>query len=101
MMRTVVVSSPVQIPSSPTLSIEVTDLTPPITRSKRKGKIGKSIWDDPATALGRAHNMITNEELKGLSSVSSHELVSCHIHKLVQVWIFPIFPSFNLVCHVF
>ena len=101
MMRTVVVSSPVQIPSSPTLSIEVTDLTPPITRSKRKGKIGKSIWDDPATALGRAHNMITNEELKGLSSVSSHELVSCHIHKLVQVWVFPIFPSFNFVCHVF
>ena len=95
------VSLLVQIPSSLTLSIEVTDSTPPITRSKGKGKIGKSIWDDPMTTLRRAHNMITDEELKGLSSVSSHELVSRHIHKLVQVWVFLIFPSFNLVCHVF
>nr|POE81754.1 hypothetical protein CFP56_19954 [Quercus suber] len=63
----------------------MTALTPPITRSKGKGKIGKRVWDDPATALGRAHNVIMDEQLKGLSSVPSHELVSRHIHKLVQV----------------
>lgn len=80
------VSSPIQIiPSSPTPTIEMTASTPPITHSKGKGKVGKSVWDDPATALGRAHNVITDDELKGLSSVPSHELVSHHIHKLVQV----------------
>nr|POE91892.1 hypothetical protein CFP56_28006 [Quercus suber] len=36
-------------------------------------------------ALGRAHNVITSDELKSLSSVPSHELISRHIHKLVQV----------------
>lgn len=57
-------SSPIQIPSSPTPSIEVMTLTPTITRSKGKGKIGKNVWDDPTTALGLAHNLITDEELK-------------------------------------
>lgn len=44
-----------------------------------------SIWDDPTTALGRAHNVVTDDELKGLSSIPSHELLNHHIHKLVQV----------------
>ena len=72
-------------PFSPTLSLEVTTVTPPITCAKGKGKVGMSMWDDPTTALGRAHNVITNDELKGLLSIPSHELVSRHIHKLVQV----------------
>nr|POE75827.1 hypothetical protein CFP56_05097 [Quercus suber] len=49
--------------------------TPPTTRSKGKGKVGKSVWEDLATALGRAHNVITDDELRGLSSIPSHELV--------------------------
>ena len=69
--------------SSPTSSLEVTVITPPITRAKGKGKIGMSVWDDLATALGCAHNVIINDELKGLSSIPSHKLVSQHIHKLV------------------
>ena len=32
--------------------------------------------------MGRAYNVITNDELKGLSFIPSHELVSWHIHKL-------------------
>ena len=72
-------------PSSPTLSLEVTTFTSPTTRSKGKGKAGKSVWDDPTTAMGRAHNVITDDKLKGLLSIPSHELVNCHIHKLVQV----------------
>ena len=63
----------------------MTVVTPLITRAKGKGKIGMSVWDDPTTALGYAHNVITNDELKGLSSIPSHGLVSRHIHKLVQV----------------
>ena len=72
-------------PSSPTPSLEVTVATPPLTRSKGKSKIGMSLWDDHTIALGHVHNVITNDELKGLSSIPSHELVSRHIHKLVQV----------------
>ena len=72
-------------PSSPTSSLEVTAFTPLTTCSKGKGKTGRSVWDNPATAMGYAHNVITDDELKGLSSIPSHELVSCHIHKLVHV----------------
>ena len=73
------------VPSSPIPSLEMVTFSPPTTRSKGKSKIGKRIWKDPATALGRAHNVVTDEDLKGLSSIPSHELVSRHIHKLVQV----------------
>nr|POE62363.1 hypothetical protein CFP56_43950 [Quercus suber] len=53
-------------PSSPTLSLEVTAITPSLTRTKGKSKIGISVWDDHATTLSRAHNVITNDEQKGL-----------------------------------
>ena len=39
------------------------------TPSKGKAKVGKNVWDNPATALGSAHNVVTNNELKGLSSI--------------------------------
>nr|POF11027.1 hypothetical protein CFP56_13545 [Quercus suber] len=55
----------------------------PITHSKGKDKAGKSVWEYPATTIGQAHNVITDKELKGLSTMPSHELVSHHIHKLV------------------
>ena len=68
-------------PSSLTPSLEM--MTFNLLTTRRKAKVGKSVWDDLATALGRAHKAITDDELKGLSSISSHELVSPHIHKLV------------------
>ena len=73
-------------PSCPTPSLEMTTFSPPTTHSKGKAKVGKSVWDDLATALGRAHNVITDDELKGFSSIPSHELVSLYILKLVQVF---------------
>ena len=73
-------------PSSPTPSLKMMTFSPPTTRSKGKGKVGKSVWEDPATAFGWAHNVITDDELKGILSIPSHELVSRHIHKLVQVF---------------
>lgn len=54
---------------------------------KGKSKANSNVWDDAAIALGRAHNVITADELKGLSAIPSHELVNHHIHKLVQVLI--------------
>jgi len=80
-------------PSSPTPSLEVIAFSPPTTSAKGKGKVGRSVWDDLATALGRAHNVITDNELKSLLSIPSHELVSRHIHKLVQVCGFSLLAS--------
>ncbi|KAK9991584.1 hypothetical protein SO802_026569 [Lithocarpus litseifolius] len=71
--------------SSPTPSLEMMTFSRLTTRSKGKAKVGKSVWDDTATALRRAHDVITDDKLKGLLSISSHELFSRHIHKLVQV----------------
>ena len=73
-------------PSSPTPSLEMMTFSPPTTSSKGKAKVGKSVWDDLAIVFGWAHNVITDDGLKGLSSIPSHELVSRHIHKLVQVF---------------
>ncbi|KAL0011662.1 hypothetical protein SO802_006770 [Lithocarpus litseifolius] len=39
-------------PCSPTPSLKMMTFTPPTTRSKGKDKVGKSIWEDPSTALG-------------------------------------------------
>ncbi|KAK9993438.1 hypothetical protein SO802_023141 [Lithocarpus litseifolius] len=66
---------------SPTPSLEVvvvlasSAIFPPITRSIGEGKVGKSVWEDPATAVGRAHDVITDEELRDLSVVPFHKLV--------------------------
>ena len=93
--ETLISSSVQTVPSSPTPSLEVMAITPPTTHPKGKSKMGKSVWEDPATAIGQAHNVITENELKGLASIPSHELVSCHIHKLVQLF------HFNLTSHYF
>ena len=59
--------------SSSTPSLEMVTFTPPTTHSKGKGKVGNSVWEDPTTALGKAHNVIIDDEIKGLSSAPSHE----------------------------
>lgn len=69
--------------ASPAASVK--EITPRPKRAhggdKGKSKVGFNVWDNAATAMGRAHNVITPKELKGLKYVPSHELVSCHIHK--------------------
>nr|POF10876.1 hypothetical protein CFP56_15998 [Quercus suber] len=71
--------------------------SPLTTGSKGKAKFGKSVWNDLATTLGRAHNVITDDELKGFSSIPSHELVSRHIYKLVQVF-YSTFLHYTVKC---
>ena len=53
--------------------------------SKRKEKVGASVWSDVETAMDHANELLTLEEMKEISSVPSHEMVSRHVHKLVQV----------------
>ena len=53
--------------------------------SKGKEKIGSSVWSDAEAAMDRANELLTPGEMKMISSIPSHEVVSHHVHKLVQV----------------
>ena len=53
--------------------------------SKGKEKIGSSVWSDAEAAMDHANELLTHGEMKEISSIPSHEMVSCHVHKLVQV----------------
>ena len=82
---------------SPGDSIE--EVVPPSKKrkmeSKGKEKIGSSIWADAKEAMARANKLLTPEEMKEISNVPSHEMVSCHVHKLVQVSFFIFFFLFH------
>ena len=95
--------------SSSALSIE--EITPHHkkhkTGEKGKKKVGANIWGDAETALTRANDLITPDELKEIAGIPSHEMVNRHVHKLVQVT-FLCFPSplvllflFNTKYHLF
>ena len=44
--------------------------------------------EDARTALAQANEVVMTEELKEISGMTSHEIVSRHVHKLVQVTFF-------------
>ena len=73
--------------ASPGVSVE--EVTHPLKKqkvgSKGKEKIGSNIWSDAEAAMDRANELLTPGEMKEISSIPSHEMVSCHVHKLVQV----------------
>ena len=73
--------------TSPGISIEevVRPLKMQKIVNKGKEKIGSSVWSDVETAMDHANELLTPEEMKEISSVPSHEMVSRHVHKLVQV----------------
>ena len=73
--------------TSPSISLEEITPRPKRHRSgdKVKEKVGASIWDDTKVALMKAHNVVMTKKLKEISGVPSHEMVNCHIHKLIQV----------------
>ena len=86
---TPIASNPKTYP--PSISFKEITPRPKRTRDNDKGKskIDSNVWDDATTAIGRAHNIITPGELKSLSVVLSHELVSHHVHELIQVLFCP------------
>lgn len=60
------------LPSS-TISIE--ELSPLLRSSKGKDKVKfvSSFWDDPRLAMAKAHDVISMDEQKHLSSIESHD----------------------------
>ena len=79
--------------ASPGVSIE--EVVLPLRRrkmgNKGKEKIGFSVWVDVGVAMARANELLTLEEMKEISDVPSQEMVSHHVHKLVQVTFFVLF----------
>ena len=61
--------------------------------SKGKEKVDSSVWSDAEVAVDRAHEFFTPGEMKEISNTPFHEMVSRHVHKLVQV-LLPIFVHF-------
>ena len=53
------------------------------TGDKGKEKVGFNVWDDAGVAMDYANELLTPGEMKEISSVPSHEMVSRHVHKLV------------------
>ena len=70
--------------ASPSVSIE--EVTPLVKKRKMGGKgkekVGTSVWADAGMALARANKVLMPKELKEISSVPFHKMVSCHVHKL-------------------
>ena len=52
---------------------------------KGKEKVGFNIWEDAGVAMDCANELLTPGEMKEISSVPFHKMVSRHVHKLVQV----------------
>ena len=73
--------------ASPSISIE--EVARPSKKQKAankgKGKVGASVWSDAGTAMDRATELFTPGEMREVTSIPSHEMVSRHVHKLVQV----------------
>ena len=73
--------------TSPAISIEEVD---PPTKKRKTGEKGKekmcsNAWTDARAAMARANELLTPEEMREISSMPSHEIVSQHVHKPVQV----------------
>ena len=70
-------------------SVSVKEVARPLKKykvgSKGKEKVGSSVWFDAEAAMDRANELLTPGEMKEISSIPSHEMVSRHVHKLVQV----------------
>ena len=81
--------------ASPAVSVE--EVARPLKRlkvgGKGKEKVGSSVWSDAEAVVDRINEFFTLGEMKEISSTHSHEMVSRHVHKLVQV----ILPAFVLL----
>lgn len=76
--------------ASPATSVEEITPCPKRQRVADKGKEKaslrlSSVCDDVGLALIRVQDTFTAKDLKALSGMPSNEIVSRHIHKLVQV----------------
>nr|POE61763.1 hypothetical protein CFP56_74900 [Quercus suber] len=86
MVTSPVTTSVPHFPTLPTSSLEL--ITPSNESSKANGRdkvpVG-SFWEDAGAAILKAHKAIFVDNLQPLGVNSSHELMSSHVHKVMQV----------------
>ncbi|KAL0008460.1 hypothetical protein SO802_009962 [Lithocarpus litseifolius] len=86
MMTSLVTKSVAQHLASPTSSLELIASTNYGSKAKGKDKgPPSSLWDDAGVAVLKAHKAILVEELSPLGVKPSHDLMSSHVHKVMQV----------------
>ena len=82
--------------ASPGVSIE--EVARPLKKQKvgikGKEKVGSSVWSNAEAAMDYANELLTPGEMKEISSIPSHKMVSCHFHKLMQVILLILVHSF-------
>lgn len=70
------------------LIVSLEKITPRTKRTcngdKGKSKVDASVWDDVVTTLGKAHNVITTDELKGLSAVPHPGILCLYLFLLTS-----------------
>ena len=60
----------------------------PHLSNKEKEKLdscSSTVWDDKSSTVDKAHKVVTAEDLKVFSGVPFNNVVTRHVHKLVQV----------------
>ena len=70
----IVLSTPAYTPSVPSLVMSIEELPSPPWTFKGKEKKGENVWTNPATALGQAHNIISDDKLKALTNNGGCEI---------------------------
>ena len=70
----IVLSTPIYTPSVPSLVMSIEELPSPPRTFKGKEKKGENVWKNPATALGRADNVISDDKLKALTDDGGCEI---------------------------
>ena len=79
------------------LDVSIEEVVHPLknrkTGAKGKEKVSFSVKEDTRVAMDCVNKLLTPREMKEISSVRSHEMVSHHVHKLVQVIVLLLFLS--------
>ena len=70
----IVLSTPVHTSSILSLVMLIEELPTPPRTHKGNEKEGVNVWTDLATALGRAHNIISDDKLKALTNNGGCEI---------------------------
>ena len=91
------------------LATLVEEISTPISKKPRLADKGNekadsrlsNVWDDAGLAVEKVNEVVTVEDLKVFSGMPSNEVVTCHVHKLVQVMYLCNFSPFFLLFFLF
>ena len=91
------------------LATSVEEISTPISKKPRLADKGNekadshlsNVWDDAGLAVEKVNEVVTVEDLKVFSGMPSNEVVTCYVHKLVQVMYLCNFSPFFLLFFFF